>query len=74
MKSLLNGHSISSLAGAQPKATLQVEVHLPASSMAEALDLIHRLGHTGSLSVNFHNGKALNMKWLSTRQEHPPDI
>jgi len=73
-KGLLNGQSISSLAGAQPKATLQVEVRLPASSMAEVLDVIHRLGRTGNLTVNFHNGRAMDMKWMSSRQEKPPDV
>ncbi len=73
-KSLLNGHSLSSLAGAVPSAKLAVEVRFPASSMSEVLETIHRLGHTGNLTVNFHRGKALDMKWSSSRDTKPPDV
>lgn len=71
--SLLNGSSLSGLAGAVPSAKLQVEVRFPASSMAEALDTIHRLGYSGSLTVDFLNGRAGSMKWHSTRDAKPPD-
>ncbi len=71
---LLNGHSLSSLAGAVPTAKLQVEVRLPASSMSEVLETIHRLGRTGNLTVNFHNGKALDLKWASSREAKAPDV
>lgn len=71
---LLNGSSLSSLAGASASAHLQVEVRLPASSMAEVLETIHRLGRTGNLTVNFANGRAMDLKWASTRDAKPPDV
>lgn len=70
----VNGNSLSSLAGASVSAKTQVEIRFPASSLAEALHTIHRLGRTGKLEVNFHQGKALDMKWLSSRQTDPPDV
>jgi hypothetical protein len=73
-KSLLNGSSLSSLAGAVPSAKLQVEIRLPASSIAEALETIHRLGRTGNLTVNFMNGRAMDLKWLSSRETTPPEV
>lgn len=72
--SLLNGDSLSSLAGAKPSARLQVEVRLPASSLADALETIHRLGRTGSLTANFHNGRAMDLKWVSSRDAKAPDV
>ena len=73
-KSLLNGSSLSSLTGAQPSAKIQVEVRLPASSIAEVFDAIHRLGRTGSLTINYSNGRAGDMKWSSSRVAEPPDV
>lgn len=73
-KSLLNGHSLSSLEGAVPSAKLQIEVRLPASSMAEVLETIHKLGKTGSLQVNFAHGKAQDLKWANTIEQKPPDV
>ena len=72
--SLLNGSSLSSLAGASASARLQVEVRLPASSISEVLETIHRLGHTGSLTVNFSKGRAADLKWASSREAKPPDV
>jgi len=73
-KSLLNGSSLSGLAGASASARLQVEVRLPASSMAEVLETIHRLGYTGGLQVNFHKGKAIDLKWANSRDAKAPDV
>lgn len=73
-KSLLNGSSLSHLTGAATTARLLTEVRLPASSMADVLSTISRLGHTGSLQVNFHKGKAQDLKWASTREAKPPDV
>lgn len=73
-KSLLNGSSLSSLTGARASAKLQVEVRLPASSMAEALATIHKLGKTGNLQVNFAHGRALDLKWSNTVEQKPPDV
>lgn len=72
-KSLLNGSSLSSLTGAVPSATLQVEVRLPASSMAEVLETIHQLGRTGKLEINFAHGKAQQLNWKSSRDAKAPD-
>ena len=72
--SLLNGSSLSSLAGARASAKLQVEVRLPASSMSEVLEAIHRLGRTGNLTVNFSNGRAMDLKWASSRDAKPPEV
>lgn len=69
-----NGSSLSSLAGAVPSAKLQVEVRLPASSMAEVLETIHRLGKTGNLTVNFAHGKAQDLKWANTIKTDVPEI
>lgn len=69
-----NGSSLSALTGAVPSAKLQVEVRLPASSMAEVLETIHRLGRTGNLTVNFSNGHAMDLKWSSSRQAKPPEV
>jgi len=71
---LLNGSSLSSLAGATSSARLQVEVRLPASSMADVLETIHRLGRTGNLTVNFSKGRAMDLKWASSRETNPPDV
>jgi len=73
-KGLFNGSSLSALTGARASAKLQVEVRLPASSMAEVLDAIHRLGRTGNLTVNFSQGRAMDLKWSSTRDTNPPDV
>lgn len=70
----LNGHSLSTLTGAKPSAKLHVEVRLPASSIEEVFETIHRLGHTGSLQVNFSKGKAMDLKWASSRETQPPDV
>jgi hypothetical protein len=35
--------------------------------MAEVLEHIHQLRDTGSLQVNFHKGRALDIKWTGTR-------
>jgi hypothetical protein len=72
-KGILNGSSLSALAGAEPSAKTLIEVRYPASSMAEVFDAIHRLGYTGSLQVNFQNGKARDLKWAATRETKPPD-
>ena len=72
--SLLNGSSLSGLAGAVASAKLQVEVRLPASSMSEVLETIHRLGRTGNLTVNFSNGRAMDLKWASSREAKPPEV
>ena len=71
--SLLNGSSLSALTGARVSSKEEVRVQLPASSMAEVLETVHRLGHTGNLTVNFHKGKALDMRWTQTRAIDPPD-
>ena len=71
---LLNGHSLSRLAGAVPSAKLVQEVRLPAARMADVLETIHQLGHTGNLTVNFHHGKAVDMKWSNSRETKPLDI
>lgn len=71
---LLNGHSLSSLTGAAVKARLQTEVHLPASSISEVLEVINRLGYTGNLQVNFHKGRANNLKWTSTSDTKPESV
>ena len=65
---LLNGSSLSHLTGAVPSAKLVEEVRFPASSMAEVLSVINRLGHTGQLQVNFHKGRAGDMKFVSTKE------
>ena len=72
--SLLNGTSLSSLAGAEPSAKLQVEVRYPASSMAEVMETIHRLGKTGNLTVNFARGKAMDLKWANSMKADAPDV
>ena len=41
--------------------------------MAEVLETVHRLGHTGNLTVNFHHGRAMDMRWTSSRDTKPPD-
>ena len=71
---LFNGSSISRLSGAVPTAKTIVEVRLPAKSMTEVLEAIHRLSRTGSLTVNFSNGHAQDLKWSSTRETKPPDV
>jgi hypothetical protein len=71
---LLNGASLSSLAGAVPSAKVTTEVRLPASSMAEVLDAIHKLGHTGNLQVNFRNGRALDLKFTTTEETKPGGV
>jgi hypothetical protein len=73
-KSILNGASLSSLTGAQPSAKIQVEVRLPASSIAEVFETIHRLGRTGSLTINYSNGRAGELKWSSSSSAKPPDV
>jgi hypothetical protein len=64
---LLNGHSLAHLTDAAVSSRIVTEVRLPASRMAEVLDRIHALGDTGSLQVNFHKGRALDLKWTGTR-------
>jgi len=49
-------------------------VRLPAARMADVLETIHQLGHTGNLTVNFHHGKAVDMKWSNSRETKPLDI
>jgi hypothetical protein len=71
---LLNGASLSSLAGAVVDSSQQTSVRLPANSMAEVLETIHRLGHTGQLQVNFHKGRALDLKFVQTRGTRPADV
>ena len=71
--SFLNGSSLSSLTGAQPSAKLEVAIRYPASSMAELLDAIHRLGHTGNLQINFLNGHAGDMTWRQSKQTKTPE-
>jgi hypothetical protein len=65
--SLLNGSSLAHLTGAATSSRLVTEVCLPASRMAEVLEHIHQLRDTGSLQVNFHKGRALDLKWTGTR-------
>lgn len=72
-KPLLNGSSLSNLTGAVPTAKLQVEVRYPASSMAEVLETIKKLGTTGNLTVNFHKGKAMDLKFSATRETKTPE-
>jgi hypothetical protein len=60
----MNGSSLSHLTGAETRTKTVTEVRLPAASMADALQEIARLGQTGSLQVNFHKGRALDMKWV----------
>lgn len=69
-RSLLNGSSLSHLTGdgTTTKSRLVTETRFPASRMAEVLAEINRLGNTGSLQVNFHKGKALDLKWTGTRE------
>jgi hypothetical protein len=70
----LNGSSLSSLVGADVHAKIVSEVRLPASSIAEVLETVHRLGYTGNLQVNFHRGRALDLKWTSTSDTRPPAV
>jgi hypothetical protein len=42
--------------------------------MAEVLETIHRLGYTGGLQVNFHKGKAIDLKWANSRDAKAPDV
>ena len=72
--SLLNGSSLSSLTGAVPSAKLEVAVQLPASSLADALERIARLGHTGNLQINFHKGRAQDMRWRTSHDAKAPDV
>lgn len=65
---LLNGSSLAHLTGANVSSRVVTEVRVPASRMAEVLERIHRLGDTGSLQVNFHKGRALDLKWTGTRE------
>jgi hypothetical protein len=71
---MFNGSSLSRLTGAVPTAKTVVEVRLPASSIAEVLETIHRLGRTGALTVNFTNGRAGDLKWSSSLTAKPPDV
>jgi hypothetical protein len=64
----MNGASLSHLTGAETRSRVVTETRVPASRMAEVLDEIHRLGNTGSLQVNFHKGRALDLKWTGTRE------
>ena len=72
--SVFNGTSLSTLTGAVPTAKVLVEVRLPASSIDEVLETIHRLGHTGQFILNYHKGKLVDTKWSNTRQVSPPDV
>lgn len=69
-----NGSSLSSLSGATPRAKILVEVSFPASSFVEVNDQIARLQRTGQLTLNFHRGKAMDMKWTNTKEVSPPDV
>lgn len=71
---VFNGSSLISLAGAEAKTKLVSEVRLPASSMPELLEVVHRLGYTGNLQVNFHKGKALDIKWTATSDTKPSTL
>jgi len=73
-KDLLNGSSLSRLTGAVPSAKLQVEVRYPASSIAEVMESIHKLGRTGNLTVNYSEGRAMDLKWSTTRKADAPDV
>jgi hypothetical protein len=42
--------------------------------MADVLETIHRLGRTGNLTVNFSKGRAMDLKWASSRETNPPDV
>ena len=64
---LLNGSSLAHLTGAAVSSRVITEVRVPASRMAEVLEHIHQLRDTGSLQVNFHKGRALDIKWTGTR-------
>lgn len=66
--SLLNGSSLSHLTGAVVKSRVVIETRMPARQLAEVLEEIHRLGNTGQLQVNFHKGRALDLKFVGTRE------
>lgn len=68
-----NGSSLSGLTGAVPSSKVVSEVRLPVSSMSEALETIHRLGYTGNLQVNFHKGRAMDLKWTVTGGTKPSE-
>jgi len=72
-KSLLNGSSLSNLTGAETRAKIHTEVRFPISSMQEVMETIRRMGSTGNLTLNFSHGKALDMKWASSRDTKPPE-
>ena len=71
---VLNGSSLASLTGARVSSREEVHVQLPASTLAEVLDTVHRLGNTGNLTINFHKGRPLDMRWTQTRMTEPPDV
>jgi hypothetical protein len=72
--SVFNGTSLSTLTGAVPTAKVLVEVRLPASSIHEVLETIHRLGYTGQFTLNCKDGKVMDTKWSNSRQIAPPDV
>lgn len=70
---LFNGSSLTRLTGAATKARVEVEVHLPASSLAEAIQMISTLGRTGNLTINFARGHAMDLKWKTGRETRAPE-
>jgi len=70
---LFNGSSLTHIAGAKITAQQSVRVDLPAGSMAEVLETIHRLGQTGNLTVDFSQGRAMGLRWSSTSPVKPPN-
>lgn len=69
-----NGSSLSSLTGAVPSAKLQVEVRFPAASVGEVIDAIRQLNRTGSLTVNFRDGRMMDAKFSSSRDTRVPEV
>ena len=70
---LFNGASLTHITGAKVSAHRQVQVQLPATSMAEVLETIHRLGQTGNLTVDFAHGRAMGLRWNSVSPVKPPN-
>jgi hypothetical protein len=70
---LLNGQSLTHLTGARSRARTEVEVQLPAKSLAEVIDNVSRLGRTGNLTINFSSGRAMDMTWKTRRETDVPE-
>jgi len=66
---LLNGHSLSHLVeSAVTKSRVVTETRVPASLEAELRSYIKLAAETGQLQVNFHKGRALDLKFVGTRE------